>query len=740
MNRKTNSSVVAPALRPAFAGLKPGAPTPMIEPERYELFSSPAYHFDLNRREFFKILGGGLLIVCVMPRAEAGQEAGARVFRRGQPLPAKISAWLHIGENGRVTVYTGKVEMGQNIRTSLTQAVAEELRVVPESIQMVMGDTDLTPYDMGTFGSRTTPTMNPELRKAASAALDALLDLAAKTWGVDKTKLSAAAGKITDPASGRSNEYAQLLKGKELAQTMPAEDPLTPPDRWTVMGQPLPKVDGRDFVTGKHKYPSDISLPGMLYGRILRPTSLGATLTSIDTKDAEGIEGVTVVHDGDFVGVAAPSPALAARALVAIHADWKTTPQPSSKELFEYLKQNVEEETGRGRRESPHTTGSIEDAWKKADQKSAQTYTVAYIAHTPLEPRAAVAEWKDGKLNVWTGTQRPFGVKGELAAAFHLPEDHVRVRMPDTGAGYGGKHTGECAIEAARLARAADRPVKLVWTREEEFTWAYFRPAGLIEVKGGIRNDGTITGWEFHNYNSGGSGIESPYDIANQYIEFHPTKYPLRQGSYRGLAATANHFARESHMDDLAHLVKMDPLEFRLKNLKNDRLKAVFQAAAEKFRWGKTTATAERGFGIAGGVEKGGYIATCAEVKLNRSNGEVKIVRVVAAFECGAVVNPDGLQNQVEGANIMGIGGALFEHIDFADGRILNGRLSKYRVPRFSDVPAIEVVLVDRKDLPSAGAGETPLIGLAPAVGNAIFSAAGVRLRSLPMAPVGIKL
>jgi len=262
----------------------------------------------------------------------------------------------------------------------------------------------------------------------------------------------------------------------------------------------------------------------------------------------------------------------------------------------------------------------------------------------------------------------------------------------------------------------------------------------VIEVSGGVSKEGMITAWEFHNYNSGGSGIDTPYDVANQLILFHPVETLLRQGSYRGLAATANHFARESHMDDLAHLVKMDPLEFRLRNLKNDRLQAVFHAAANKFGWGKTTATPERGFGIAGGVEKGGYVATCAEVKINRTNGEVKIVRVVTAFECGAVVNPDGLQNQVEGANIMGIGGAMFEAIDFSNGRILNPHLSKYRVPRFSDVPAIEVVLVDRKDLTSAGAGETPLIGLAPAVGNAIFSATGVRLRSLPMVPDGIKL
>ena len=724
---------------------------PLIEPERYELFAPSAYHFEFDRREFFKIFGCGLVVVCVLPEASAFQESGRRGFGRGEQLPQTISSWLHIGENGSVTVFTGKVEVGQNIRTSLTQAVAEELRVLPGSIRMVMGDTALTPYDMGTFGSRTTPTMSPQLRRASAAALDALLDLAAKTWNADRAKLVAADGTITDPAAARSVRYAELLKGRELAQVIPTEDPLVPAEKWKVMGTSLPKVAGREFVTGKHKYPSDISLPGMWHGKVLRPSAFGATLASLDTKAAEAMKDVVVVHDGDFVGVAAPSVEAAQRALTSISAEWKTSPQPSHRELFDYLKKNPTESNGFDRG-GAHKMGDVAAALASAAAHSEQTYTVAYIAHTPLEPRAAVAEWKDGKLSVWTGTQRPFGVKGELAEAFHIPEDKVRVQMPDTGAGYGGKHSGECAIEAARLARAARRPVKVVWTREEEFTWAYLRPAGVIEVKGGVRLDGTVTAWEFHNYNSGGSAISTPYEIANQHIEFHATKSPLRQGSYRGLAATANHFARESFMDELAALAKADPLEFRLKNLKDERLRAVLEAAAQKFDWQRAKSSATRGFGLACGVEKGGYVATCAEVAIGgtgvppvQGHGQdahatIRIVRVVTAFDCGAVVNPDHLKNQIEGANVMAIGGALFEAIEFENGKILNAHLSKYRVPRFSDTPKIEVVLVDRKDLPSAGAGETPIVGLAPAVGNAIFAATGVRLRSLPMAPNGIKV
>jgi nicotinate dehydrogenase subunit B len=711
-----------------------------LEPERYELTEAPTYHFEVGRREFFRFLGAGVLIVCAWNDAHALQESGVRQEAQDASLPKEIGAWLHIGEDGSVTVYTGKVEVGQNIRTSLTQAVAEELHVPVSAIQMVMGDTKLTPYDRGTFGSRTTPEMNLQLRRVASAARDTLIALAAAHWQADPKRLIAADGKITDSGSKRTVAYAALVKGRQLTETLPVEDPLVPAAQWTVAGQPLPKVGGRDFVTGKHRYPSDQKLPGMLYGKVLRPASFGASLSSLDTQAAEKIPGVVVVHDGNFVGVAAPSAEMASRALAAIRAQWKSEPQISNQELFEYLKKSPAQ--GSGPLDSPfrYEVGSLDQALASADVRLKQTYLTNYIAHAPLEPRAALAEWSGDELTVWTGTQRPFGVRTELAQAFRMPEERVRVLMPDMGSGYGGKHTGETAVEAARLARAAKRPVKIMWTREEEFSWAYFRPAAVIDISSGLRNDGKIIGWEFHNYNSGAAGIPTFYDIENQRIEFHPAQTPLRQGSYRALAATANHFARESYMDELAHLVNMDPLGFRLKNLKNQRLRDVFEAAAKKFGWGQAKANAGQGFGMGGGFEKGGNVATCAEVAVDRKSGEVKVVRLVTAFECGAIVNPDGLRNQLEGANIMAIGGALFEAIEFANGRILNGRFSDYRVPRFSDVPVLETVLIDRKDIPSAGAGESSLVGVAPAIANAIFDASGVRLRCLPLVPNGLRV
>lgn len=667
----------------------------------------------MNRREFIAALGGGILVILV-DDSDAQESGGGARRGTNQAAPEALGAWLHIGQDGVVTAYTGKVEVGQNARTSLSQAVAEELRVPVASVRMIMGDTAQVPFDMGTFGSQTTPRMWPQIRKAAATAREMLTDLAAQQWSVERSSVKIADGKVT--SGSRSAGFGELTKGQKLTQTIPAAAALTPLSDWKVAGTSVAKVDGRAFVTGAHKYTYDLKRPGMLYGKILYPPSYGATLESLDGAAAEMMSSVTVVRDGDFVGVTAADPQTAEKALTALKATWNQKPaEASSADIYAHLKR-----TGQN---PPATTGLT-------------SYRIAYIAHVPLEPRSAVAEWEGGKLTVWTGTQRPFGVRSELSTYFRVPEDRVRVIMPDTGSGYGGKHTGEAAMEAARLAKAVGKPVKRNWTREEETNWGYLRPGGVIDVGAKVAPDGTIAEWEFHNYNSGGSGIASPYKIAKKIEQYHQSRSPLKQGSYRGLAATANHFARECYMDELALAAKLDPLEFRLRNAENERLRNVIVAAAEKFGWKDRKKTPGRGFGIAAGFEKGGYVATCAEVAVQ--NGAVKIVRVVEAFECGAIVNPEHLRNQVEGGLVQGIGGALFEQIEFADNKITNARLARYRVPRFADMPVIESVLLDRKDLPSAGSGETPIVGIAPAVGNAIFDATGKRLRQMPLAPKGI--
>lgn len=694
------------------------------EVERYELFEEPRYRFDLQRRDFMRIfaaMGGGLLVVASMPDA-AAQESG----RGGQAnrASADLTAWLHIDERGLITAFTGKAELGQNIRTSLAQTIADELSVPIVSVTMVMADTDLTPYDAGTFGSQTTPRMAPQLARAAATARELLLTEAAAKWGVDRASLVVREGRVQG-AGGNSVGYGELAG--RLTGTV-AAPPVASPDAWVQRGKAIKKIDGRSFVTGRHQYTPDLVRPGMLYGRVIRPGGYVGTLVSLDDTRARAMDGVRTVRDGEFAGVLATNERMLERAVAAVRAEWRVpSDHPSSVTIYEHFKK-APAPTGGGRGgAAPFTAGDAAQARAKAVRMFDASYRIPYIAHVPLEPRAAVAEWTNGKLTVWCGTQRPFGVRSELASAFHLSEDRVRVIVPDTGSAYGGKHSGEHAIEAARLAQAAGKPVKVVWTRAEEFSWGYLRPAGVIDIKAAVDAGGRLVAWEFDNWNSGGSAIRTPYEIPNQRIQFHPAASPLRQGSYRGLAATANHYAREMHMDAIARALGVDAVEFRLNHLKDDRMRAVLTTAAERSGWGAGGAGRSGGgdraagtpsLGIACGTEKGSYVATAAHV--SKSAGGFKVDKLTVVFECGAIVNPDGLRNQVEGAVVQGLGGALFEAIEFANGAIVNGTMERYRVPRFKDVPPIDMVLLDRKDLPSAGAGETPIVCVAPAIGSAV--------------------
>jgi nicotinate dehydrogenase subunit B len=700
-----------------------------FEPTKDELAPGSGLHFSLDRRKFLKLSGGGLIVAFVLRDTFSFKGETFPPEQSGVPV-SEVGAWIHIGEDGKVTVYTGKVEVGQNIRTSLSQIVAEELIVPLSSITMIMGDTDLVPYDAGTFGSRTTPQMGTQLRNAAATAREALIEMAAKNWNTSTENLRAENGMIVNTVANKKIDYGKLTKGQQLVMPISDKVRMIAPKDWKVAGKTVAKINEQTFITGKHEYVSDMKLPGMLYGKVLRQPSYGAKLQEADISKASNIPGVVVVKDGNFIGVAAPDIRTAVKALQSIDAKWEESKDhPSNKSIFDYLVKNASASNG-------DTKGNVEQGLAGADFKHSLTYNINYIAHVPLEPRAALAEWTDGKLTVWTGTQRPFGVQQELTDIFKLKKEKVRVIMPDTGSGYGGKHSGDAAIEAARLAQEAKKPVKIVWSREEEFTWAYFRPGGVIEVNAGVNKDGVITAWKFNNYNSGGAGLATQYKVSNQQIAHIPSNSPLRQGSYRGLAATANVFARESHMSDLAALIKMDQLAFRLKNLEDDRFIAVLQAAAKTFGWDGSK-TPGHGYGIAGGFEKGGYVGCCTEVMIN-SDKEVKVVRITQAFECGAIINPNHLENQVIGSIVQGLGGALFEAVEFSNGKIDNSGLSSYRVPRFSDIPKIEIVLIDRKDLPSSGAGEAAIVGVAPAIRNAIVDAGGAALNTLPLLPNGV--
>lgn len=701
------------------------------EPERYELSEPPKYRFEVSRREFVQILGAGMVVAVVLPTR--GQRAGG-----GEPT---LQDRLHIGEDGTITVFTSKVECGQGSRTELTQAAAEELGVAMGKVRLIMADSELVPNDGGTAGSRTTPSTVPSVRKGCAAARQMLLETAAKEYGAEVGKLSVEDGTVLGLPDGKRFSYAdwakrgEALKG-ESERLRGVE--VRPVSEWRVMGRTVPKVDGEAIVTGKHLYPSDLVRPGMLYGKVLRPPGQNAELLKVDLEAGRAIESARVVRDGNFVGVAAKDSFAAEKALAALEktAEWRETEQVSSAELYEYLKAK-----GRpGRRE---VKGSPDDLLKAGPRLVKAEYQIAYIQHAPMEPRAAVAEWEGDKVTVWTATQQPQRVREELARSFGIAAGNVRVIVPDFGGGFGGKHSGECAVEAARLAKAAGKPVKLRWTREEEFSWAYFRPAGVITISAGLDDANLISAWEHVNYNSGGSSIAMPYEVPNTATEFRSCDNPpLRAGSYRALAATANNFARESMMDELSDRAGMNPLEFRLKQLKNERMRSVLTRAAEKFRWEerwkRNSEQVERGVGLACGTEKGSYVACCVEVEVKKE-GVFRVSEIVEAYECGAILNPRNTLAQVEGAILQGLGGALREEMRFEKGRVLNGRFSEYLVPRFADVPMIECVLLDRKDLAPVGAGETPIIGVAPAIANAIANAVQERIRSMPIRNEKIK-
>ncbi len=713
--------------------MKPHAPSTGIatadsaELPEGEIIERVNHDFGLSRRSFTQTLGAGLLVAVATPAV--GQQREQRGGGRGGRQA--LSARIHLGRDGTITVQAGKVEGGQGARAELSQAAAEELGVSAAQILMVLADTDVVPDDGITAGSRTTPGTVPAVRQAAAAARNLLVEFGCRQWKVERTAVEMRDGRLIEVAGRRSLTYTDLAKSEDasklLAGTIPPEVALTPVKEWKVLGTSVPRPNGRDIVIGAHKYPSDISRAGMLYGKCLRAPAYGAKLVSIDLAPAKTIAGVVVVQDDQFVGVAAPSSALATKALLALSetAKWETATQPSSKELSAYLRQ--------------HAQGGVPSN-PFADQpdqakKLRRSYEVAYIQHVPLEPRAAVAEWNDGRLTVWTGSQNPFGCRAELARAFHLPEDRVRVVIPDFGAGFGGKHTGECGVEAARLARAAGKPVSLQWTRLEEFTWAYFRPAAVIEAESSLDADDRIATWHFININSGANALETPYAIARKNCRHVPSKPPLRHGSYRGLAATANNFAREVFMDELAALAGADPLAFRLAHLDDGRLRAVLEKAAKEFNWGDRQKNKDDrlSIGLACGTEKGSVVAACVEVEIDRTQKTVRVLRICEAFECGKILNPANLLSQVQGGILMGLGAALREEVQFENGRILNATFRKYLVPRFTDVPDLDIHLVDRPDLPSVGGGETPLIPIAPAIANAVFRATGTSVRAMPI-------
>jgi nicotinate dehydrogenase subunit B len=691
-----------------------------------------------SRREFFKRFGGGIFIFIALDDLVFGQEE-ARRPRGGRPgLPSDFNAFLRIAEDGRVTCFTGKIEMGQGPITSLPQELAEELETPLDTVDIVMGDTELCPWDMGTFGSMTTRFFGPALLAAAAEARMVLLELAAESLKVPQSQLAAENGVIYDRQDKQHRvTYGQLAKGRKIQRHVAARPALKPPSQYAVAGKPHVRRDGRAKVTGKADYSGDIRLPGMLYARVLRPPAHGATLKSVDTAPAKAIPGVQLVQENDLVAVLHPFPDVAADAIDKVVTKYDV---PESKVTDETIFDHLLSMAPPAR--VIVQGGDLEAGQKLSTRKFSATYLNSYVAHSAMETHAALAHIEGDKATVWASTQNPFGARDEIAQAIGLPAEKVRVITPFVGGGFGGKTFNLQAVEAARLAKAVGKPVQVMWTREEEFFLDTFRPAAIVKIHSGIDGSGKMSFWDYDQYYAGERGSEQFYTVPNHRTAAHgggwfgpPGSHPFRTGAWRAPGNNTNTYARESQIDMMASAAGMDPVAFRLRNLSDPRMIRVLKAAAEKFGWTPGVSPSKRGYGVACGMDAGAYVAAIAEASVDRDKGRVQVKRVVCAQDMGVVINPEGATIQMEGCITMGLGYALTEEVHFKGGEVLDTNYDTYTLPHFSWLPKIETVLIDNLETSPQGGGEPAIIVMGALVANAVYDATGARLLQLPMTP-----
>jgi len=698
----------------------------------------PSEHGILDRRDFLKIGGTGLVVLFSVDSFRASQQPQ-------QPPPAPstptdFNAFLKIGADGRVTCYVGRIEMGQGSKTALAELVAEELDVAYDSIQMVMVDTDECPWDVGTFGSQSMRILGPILRGASAEARAVLLKMAAEQWNAPVERLQVSEGVITDPAQGKRVTYGELVQGKRIERHL-GKVPLKPVPAFKVMGKSPKRKDGVDKVTGQARFAGDFTLPGMVYARVLRPPAHGAKLKSVDTSGVEKIPGAQVVKDGELIAVIHEKPDLADKALGLIKAEYER-PQTGldDKSIFDHVVKNAQPAKVMAESGTPATTGLVE-----------RTYFHSYGAHAALETQSSLAVIEGGKATVWASSQIPFRLRDVVAQAIGFPKENVRVIVPYVGGAFGGKTNPQNGVEAARLAKLTGKPVQLVWRRDEDFFNERFRPAGVVKVRTAMNGEGRIVSWDYTVYAAGDWGAVTFYDIPNNRTVAVPETeiawrkqdtggglHPFRVGPWRMPGAVTNTFARESHMDVLASQAGVDPLEFRLRHLTDKRMRRVLEAATKQFGWQPAKAPNGRGVGVACGTYYKTYVATAAQVAVDKRTGEVRVERVVTAVDAGVIVNPEGTRQQVEGCIAMGMACALSEEVKFSNGEVLTRNFDSYEIARFSTMPKTEVVLVDNPELAPDGIAEPPIITVPAAIANAVYDAVGARLFQLPMTPARV--
>ncbi len=697
-----------------------------------------------TRRAFLQRLGAGLMIwVALDPLYAAEKGKGAATKKGGRPpVPTDFNAFLSIGADGQVTGFTGKIEMGQGPITSLPQMLADELDVPLDRVAIVMGDTELCPYDQGTWGSLTTRSFGPLWRAAAAEARGVLLELGAEFLKVPVAQLITRDGLVIDSTdAARSVAYGTLTRGKRIERHLSVKPDLKKPAQFKIVGQPLLRRDSREKVTGQARYSGDIRLPGMLYARVLRPPAHGASLRQADLTAARALPGVVVVEQSDLVAVLHELPDAAEAALEKVRADYAPSPSPlDDRNLRDHLaKIEIAPRIG------AHA-GDLARGKTLTGRRLDDSYYNAYVAHAAMETHTALANVEGKKATVWASTQNPFGARDEIARALDLPVPSVRVITPFVGGGFGGKSFNLQAVEAARLSQATGRPVQVMWTREEEFFNDTFRPAAVVNIQAGLDAGQRLVLWDYEVRFAGARGSDLLYDVPHHQISSvgdasgAPSAHPFRTGAWRAPGCNTNAFARESHVSRLAELAGADPIEFRLRHLTtNPRAHRVLSEAARIWGWQPAVGRSGRGLGVAIGLDTNTYVATIAEVAVDQGTGRVTVKRVLCVQEMGLVINPQGAKIQMEGCITMGLGYALTEEIRFKAGALADTNFDTYALPRFSWLPKIETVILDAEDSPPQGGGEPAIIVMGGVLANAVYDACGARLRELPMTPARVK-
>jgi nicotinate dehydrogenase subunit B len=687
-----------------------------------------------------------------------------------------LDDWLRIEPEGSITAFSGKVELGTGTRTALAQIVAEELDVPIGRVQMVMGDTSQTPDEGYTAGSMTINTSGDALRHAAAEARQVLLSLAAEKLDAGVDELVIYDGEISvshDPQ--RSASYAELMGGKRFNRQVSYAAPLKPPHAYQVVGSPVARVDLPKKFTGQLSFIQDFELPAMLHARLVRPPSPTSRLVSIDETSIKDVPGVVkLVQRGNFIAVVTEHEQQAILAAEQLKLQWSETPSmPPMEELFTYLRSQPTQD---------HVLlddEQVDAIIAHSAQQLRAEYHQPYHAHASIGPSCAVADAHQDHLTVWCSTPGPYPLRGALAQLVGMPEEKIHIINMEGAGSYGQNGADDSAADAVILSQAVGKPVRLQWSRQDEFVWEPKAPAMVMEIRAGLDPQGHITAWDYQVWSpshtarprfasqliahqlitgqlapegrfSFGAERNAPtnYTLPHQRVIVHYIQNnPIHASSMRSLGGAENTFANESFMDELGAAASVDSLEFRLRYLDEPRLREVLLAAAQNFGWDPHASPLIKpgelveGRGVAfGRYENDETIVACiARVQVNRETGLVTAKRIVVAHDCGLIINPDGVRNQVEGGVIQSLSRALKEEVMFDEYRIHSVDWDTYPILKFSEVPQVEVVLLNRTNEPALGAGEPATITTAAAVANAIFDATGIRLRQVPFTPKRVK-